>query len=191
MAPIRMVLAVMACAAPAVAQQPAAQAPAVRVDGTSLVFASGHRWSVGLSRMRYWATLPGQLFVVSGFPCTECDIARRLYVLPLDADLSNHKMPEFMYPGTVYGEESPGPIIRSRAFVGVCGTASDSILLVAASSADTSGHWNDSSFVVSSRHGQPVATSRAGRRSEEATALRRVAEGVCREIAQVQRQFEG
>ena len=174
------------------AQQPQTVPSSIlTLEDTAIVFADGRTWVPQILQVQYHGALSGGVYVISGHECTACDAAQRLHVLPMGASARDTTFPQFYYPGTVRGEEGPGPFVRSRAFVGVCTPAPDTVLSIATSVVTGDDKWSDSGYVVRGRLGRPSVHRIPGRAGIERQAEQRVKQGVCHEIPAVNGQFEG
>jgi len=186
------VVPVLAFATSLGAQQPqSAPSSVLRLEDTAIVFVGGRTWAPQLLQVHYHAALSGGVYVISGRECTGCDAAQRLHVLPMGADARDTTFPQFWYPGTVLGEEGSEPFVRSRAFVGVCTPAPDTVLAIAASGENRDGKWSDSTFIVRGALGHASIHRVRGRAAIEQQAEQRIKQGVCREIPAIDGQFEG
>jgi hypothetical protein len=99
------------------------------VEDTALRFPSGRRMEAHLYGLRYHGRFPDvgtvPVVVVSGMPCDDCDINRRVYVLradgprPWEEEAVGHRG-VFAYPGRQLDYNGGAPVAESRLFFGRC-----------------------------------------------------------------------
>jgi hypothetical protein len=192
----RLLRAVLALVAATVIHSTPASAQILPIVGgrdSTYLTLNGRQWEPFLFSIRLHGVVQGAdqpYYVLSGFECSDCDAPRRLTILPFGAK-SDATHLAYYYPGTVSSESDPRGFIRSRAFIGVCGTDSIPRLIVVQSEKGRHNRWVSRTVRIRVGSAGLEAKTTPGRASAERAAEGHIARNECLEVPPIALQLEG